>query len=444
MSRAISRNLVAQSYAQAVSFAVQLGMVPVLIALWGVETFGVWALVTALPAYLAFSDFGFTFIAKNDMAMRVSGDDRAGALVTFQSIFVILLAVAASLGGVLVALVYALPLEGIFNLGPVSKSDLQAALTLQIGAALGYQFTLLLSAGVRCEGRAALETGFAATGRLVEAGAILVAALLGGGLVAAAAAALVARVAVVFFLVAWLRRTTPWLTLGTRRASRARIKALLGPSLDYMAIPLSNALLIQAPVVILGVTATPAMVAVYSVTRTVTRLGMSVGNMVSYAFTPEYSFAFGRRDRASFDRLLRTQARTIAALALIYAALAAWIVPWGVAFLSSGALQPVTSLSLSLAGAVVFEILWTNIFSPFSAINAHRRIVRAFVIVTAFAIASAAGLGGPTQIALCVLGAHLAMLVVTAQQVPRLRDAIATLAPSKATAPPPRKPQTAP
>ena len=424
MTRALSRNLGAQVYAQAVTFAVQLGMLPLLIWAWGVETFGVWALLTAIPAYLSFSDFGFTFIAKNDMAMRVAAGDREGAIETFQSILALLVLVATALGFALLGLVCVLPLDRIFNLGGLPLDEVRWVLGLQIVMALIYQFFLLASAGVRCEGHAALETVFGATGRFVEATAIAAAVLSGGSLLAATLGALVARLAALVFVTGWLRFRTPWLRIGFSVATRARLACLFGPSVGYMAVPISNALLIQAPVLILGAVATPAAVALFSVSRTVARLGMAATNMVTYAFVPEYSFAWGRRDGDGFRHLLRLQTGVIWAAVAMYAAAAFWLLPWGVRLVSHGQIAPRAALCAALATGVVFEMLWTSVFAPLSAVNRHRVVARAFLVFSVAAIVVSMPLATPVAIGWAVATAQLCTMLVALPQVFVLRRAL--------------------
>jgi hypothetical protein len=60
----------------------------------GADHYGAWLVLTAVPTFLTFSDFGFTFVAKNEMVIAVAAGDRDRALGTFQSIFGLLNIVA--------------------------------------------------------------------------------------------------------------------------------------------------------------------------------------------------------------------------------------------------------------------------------------------------------------------------------------------------------------
>lgn len=404
---ALGRNVAALLTGQAVTLLVQLGAVPVLTACWGVERFGVWLLLSAIPAYLVLSDFGFTVIAKNDMAMRVAAGDRRGAGETFQSVLVLLILAAAVLAPTGLAAVAYAPLDALFDLGAEPLSSVRAVLAVQALSVLAYPFCLLFYAGVRCEGRAATETLMAAAFRALDAAAVMAVALLGGGLVAAAAAGLLLRLVNVVALAAWLARTTPWLTLGVGGASRSRLAALAAPALGYLLVPITNAALIQGPIVALGATSSPATVALFAVTRTVARLGTTAANLLNYAFTPEYSFAAGRRDRAGFLRLLRGHLVVLLVVTILFAGVMVVGGDRGIWLLSRGAIAPVPALTLLLVAGACLEMLWSGGFSPLLATNGHGRIASVLACGAIVSIGAAILAGsGPVPLALAVAAAH--------------------------------------
>lgn len=417
MKRALSRNMSAQVYSQVVTLVVQLGSIPILISIWGLETFGVWVLLTALPNYLTFSDFGFTFVAKNDMSIHVSRGDRAAALITYQSIFMLLLSVLALLAIVFGVLILTVPLERVFILGPISKSMAQEILALLFAKVMLYQLILLLSAGVRCEGRPAREAAFTATLRLVEGLALVGIALSGASPAVAAAGMLL--VYGVGLIVLWLllHFSTPWLKLGFAHAQRSRLRSLLSPSLSYMLFPLGLALLIHAPIIILGTVAGPTTVTLYSVTRTVARIGTSASNVVNHAVVPEYSFAWGRGDISGFKSKMRVHALWTSIVAGLYALLSLWLIPLGVEILSGGEIITPTPLVLAFLAAVLAEILWTASFAPLSAINRHGLVARAFFCLTLVALTAAALLAEPVAMAICVAVAGGLTLIVALLQL---------------------------
>jgi len=410
----LTKNFSAQVFSQAVTIGVQFGSVPLLILAWGIERYGVWVLLTALPAYLNFSDFGFTFIAKNDMSMRVSAGDRAGAMETFQSIFGLLSIAGAVLIAAVSLLLFVAPVGSWFNLGSETIQQARGVLGSQTVSVIAYQFFLLLCAGVRCEGRPATETMFAASARLFEAAAIAAAALSGAGLAGAALAGMASRLLSLVLLAVWVRRNTPWLEIGLKYATAARLRAMAVPSLTYMLVPVSNALMIQGPLVILGAVTTPATVALFSVTRTVARLGTAGSNMLSFGLQPEYSFAFGQRDHGRYRQLLKIHAALLVAGLIAYGLCVVFLGPLGVRLISHGQLAFSTTLLWTLGVATAFEMVWTALFTPLSAINAHKMVSATLAAVLVIASVVVTPIATVLHLALALVVVHMVMTAVAA------------------------------
>lgn len=374
MSKVLKQNIFAQAYSQVVTLAVQIITIPFLIYFWGVELFGVWLILTAIPTYLALSDFGFTFIAKNDMSIHVSAGDKKQALVTFQSIFILLIIICFTLAILLYLLVSLIPFDKLLNIGPVSIESARYVLLIQFFSVLIYQFFLLSCAGLRCEGMPVLESFLAATGRLLEAISIILIAGLGGGLVEASLGILVIRIIFLVIGIIIIKTKIPWLIYGFTVAKIDRIKELAGPSLSYMLVPMTNALMIQSPVVILGAFSTPATVALFSVSRTVARLGMSGANMLSYAFTPEYSYAWGAKNIPRFKKALGYHFKLFSLGFIIYLCISLLFLTDIVEILSKGKIEADFMLCFILSFAVMLEMLWSTLFTPLVSINIHKKL----------------------------------------------------------------------
>src|ERR1700722_7582986 len=90
----VSMTFAMQMYSQILTVAQQLLLAPLLLYLWGIEIYGVWLLLSAIPIALSVSDFGLTTIAKNEMTMRVARKNQQGAIETYQSVFVMLTGIA--------------------------------------------------------------------------------------------------------------------------------------------------------------------------------------------------------------------------------------------------------------------------------------------------------------------------------------------------------------
>lgn len=405
----LGRNIAAQAYSQIVTLGIQIGSIPLLIWAWGLETYGLWLLLSAVPAYLTLSDLGFTFVAKNSMSIAAMRGERSAAVEIFQGVLALLLVIVSGLAPVLLCAAWLVPFDSWIQLGDVAPSAARTAISSLVLSALLYQLSLLLCAGLRADGRPAAESFFVANVRLLETAAICVAAGLGAGIAGAALAGLSVRVASLAWLALWMHRHVGWLPIGIGRASRKQLRALLGPSLSYMLVPIANALLIQGPILILGAVAGPASVVLLSVTRTVSRLGVAGANMLNFAFTPEYSFAYGAGDRRAFGAHIRLHFVLLGLGLLCYLAVMALFSGWTVGLLSHEQVVPVASLTALMVIGVCFELIWTGLFSPISAVNEHRSASLIFAVMSAIALIVASSAPSVWSLATAVLFVHAAM-----------------------------------
>jgi O-antigen/teichoic acid export membrane protein len=409
-------------YNQIVTIGVQFALVPILLHAWGTERYGVWLVLSAIPTYLTFSDFGFTYIAKNEMTIKVAEGNQHGALVTYQSVFLLLNIAAVCVGLLAGAVIWATQLGAIFTLGTVTENQAKLVLLLLAANVIFYQYFMLFSAGARSIGRAATEVAWAATARLATGIVTAVTALAGGDLVMAAALGLLTNLLFGLAFHQWLRRVVPWLFLGWSLSSRKEVKRLVNPSVSYMFVSIAWATITQGPVVVLGIIAQPLEVVVFSTSRTLARLGTSVMNLVNSATWPEYSRLFGLKEIARFTRIFRLN------LAIALAGTAAFIPVTILAahfildFWTKGQVTVEQPFFTLLVLSVAAEMIWTTLFAPLAAVNRHITISYVFAVLSMIGVIGCYLLGGPYGLpgtVSALLAVHGVMIFVVIAQLMR-------------------------
>src|SRR5580658_2440970 len=277
--RRVLWGVLSQGYSQLVTVGMQLISVPVLMANWGLDTYGAWILLTTLPTYLGLVDLGFAQIAANDMTMRVAREDFDGAQDTFQTACALIgTIVAVALLG-FGAFAFLFPVSTIFHLNAISPSD--ASFTL---IALSFQvaFTIvhgLFGAGLRAIGHFPLMVGLNSTARLFEGVAVLVASYWHFSFFVTALSVASIRLMITLGAAITLFRKAKWLRFGVDRTNIKRFYSMLGPSLTYMSYSISYALNLQGAILLIGAALNPEAVAVFSATRTLTRMGTTASNV---------------------------------------------------------------------------------------------------------------------------------------------------------------------
>lgn len=412
------RGFAAQGFGQAISLIIQVVSIPLFLHFWGKTLYGEWILLSTVPAYFAFSDLGFANAAGNEMTMRVARGDRPGALVVFQSAWVLVTALSLALTALLMVAAYFVPLIHWLNLNTLSHGEVTlVALILVVQFFFDLQ-TSLLGIAYRCDGHFAAGTMIRNTIRLSEflAGAVVV--CLGGHLVLFALATMLTRMVGNGLTILDIRRRSPWLVMGWRHADLPTLKGMLSPALSFMGFPLGNALSLQGMVVVVGNVLGPVPVVAFSTARMMSRSVWQLMGAIVNTVWVELSAAFGAGDIPLARRLHRRtcQAAVWISVPLCLALLAAGGPVYHL--LTHGKVSYDPALFALLLLVVVCNSFWSASYITLVATNRHQKLALVYTLSTAFSLAIAAvltpllGLPG-AALALLVIDVFMSAYVVT-------------------------------
>ncbi len=400
------RGIGANTLAQVVGLIVQLVLVPVFATRWGLERYGIWLLLSSVPSYISLSDFGFATAAASDMTMRVARGDKRGALVTFQSTWILIVAVSAVLTTLFVAVAAFLPSSFLPGNATVGTSELRATLLILVLFALVCLQGSIFQAAFQCAGLYALGITLSAISTLVEGMSAVCVVMLGGSLSTLAISYLGLRIISLLVQSVVLRRTVPWLSFGVRHASWAEVKSLYRPAVAVMTLPLAQAVFLQGTVVVIGLAASPAAVPAFTAVRTLTRTGVQFATMVNHAIMPEMAGAVAVENVQLQARII---AITLQASALMVFPLACGILVlgrWFVGVWTHGAIDPSVALIAVMTLVMVLQGFWVPLSNLLLAANRHASYSYVFLATSLFFTA----LAYPTTLWLGPFGAGLALL----------------------------------
>lgn len=312
----------AHGFLAAVRLVEQVLSVPVLLLAWGVGTYGEWLMLSAFTAYFVLTDLGFTSAASNEIARRAAAGEEARA----RGLFVATTRVfgRASLGVVAVAaaLVAAAPVAATLGLERISDAEAKIVLILMLLNAAVQQNRLMLTAGYRARGayhRAMTIVGGIAALRVA---AMLAAVGLLGFRPVHAAMLIAAFMAIEFAaMLAGLRSVAmPRPRLFARRpGGEERLRPYLLMGVDFMLLPLTQAVALQGVLILVGVLLGPAAAAVYGAHRTLARLGYQVSQLFAMSLRAEAGLLSGAADLEGMRRLTLRATQAAVWLALIIA-----------------------------------------------------------------------------------------------------------------------------
>jgi O-antigen/teichoic acid export membrane protein len=418
--RRIALGIGANVIDQGAIVVIQLLTVALLVRFWGAERFGLWAMLTAIPAMLSLGDLGFGAAAGVRMTMELARDEPNEAAKTLRGairvigwaalVIVLLVALAIWLGQDLLA-------QWVPELGDGERLLLTVALAVYAIAVL---FAGLSQALLRSSGRFAQGMVLSTLTNVLESGFLFAAAGAGLGLAWAAAAWAGGRLAGV--CLQWLvaARALPELTQCWWHSAPGRVRELVKPSLAAMSLPLARTALLQGTVVALGAAAGAALVPAFVAARTLSRIGLQGAQLLTTALMPEFGGAAAQGSIRSVQRMVVLVTGVSLAIAVPFAASLAIAGPWFIKVWSGGQITAPAGLMAIMALSALLGGLWSPLSNLLLAVNRQAEFAAVFVALAAGGVLltwlTAASLGSAAP-ALALVLTDLAMLGVVGRLV---------------------------
>jgi O-antigen/teichoic acid export membrane protein len=419
--RRIGLGVIAQGYSQGVSILLQLVTTPMLIAIWGASQYGLWLIVSTLPAYLVLLDLGFSQTAANDMSVKMAHDERTAARRTYESLVGLFLCVVIPALVFCAMVVCLVPLDWLGSDQAASMQSHRTAVILLIGYVAAALLSGVVSAALRAEGLFSTMIALNTTSRLLEGfGIVVVARFLGAGIEGAAAAMLAVRLLATAVMIATLHAKSDLLRLRIAHAEISEARRLLWPSVMYLGFPLGNALSIQGALLAVGFFLSPATVAAFATSRTLARLGVSILAAINQVFLFEYAVRM-RNSR----RLLRLGYLHLAVECIGLVFFFGILLVFGARIYEiwlGGRVPFDQAVFLTVVCQSALESVWAACITPLIAWNKHAGVAASYVGGTAVAVLGVAGIlsaGGSLAQSMTVLAAMYGLLAIDA--VIRLR-----------------------
>src|SRR5581483_6658127 len=354
---------------------IQLVSVPAFMRTWGAHTYGEWLLMSAVPTYLS--------VADNDMAMRIAAGDRAGAVETFQSTWVLVTSLSLFFAAVVSAILLTVPLAQYLNITSIPPTQVRLVIAfLSIYSLASLQSGMLLS-GFRSDGYYALGTASINAMRLVENVATLALLMFRGEPVCVAMAAALIRSAGTVLLYFVLIKKLSWMETGMGRASLRRAKELIRPAVAFTAFPAGNALSIQGMTIVVGCTLGPIAVATFNPMRTLSRSAYQIIDAIKNAVWPELSAAYGARNWPLARKLHRACCQVAFWLACIAVIALSILGPTIFRLWTHGRVAMDVRCFYILLATVIASSLWSTSSAVSIAANLHEHLAILYLAGTA-------------------------------------------------------------
>jgi O-antigen/teichoic acid export membrane protein len=291
----VLRAVGAEWLGQILNFGVRLVLVPLFLSSWGAETYGQWLILTAAAAWFGLGDLGAQLYFVNRLtAAWVEGRQEEFQELLSTGLFLFLVSSLLLLICVLLALMWP-PL--LAWLGLESANPGVAKFVLAIMAArflIAFPVGLLLGV-YRALGAQATSVMYANLMILIQFIGSAIALYAGADMSVLATLEIVPQLFVITLVAIDLRKRLPSnVRLFTIASVKRRIlRDAVSPSLHFLGVQLSMALMIQGSVIVIAKSLGPVEVAVFSSMRTVSNVAFRFLTMLSHSVWPEFTRLHG-------------------------------------------------------------------------------------------------------------------------------------------------------
>ncbi len=348
MKRRIIAGMGANSFGMAITIGIQLVSLPLFLYFWDVSTYGVWLMLSAIPAYLSMADVGMVTAAGNKMTMAMGKGDLVEANRVFQSAQMFMAVVCGLAGMIAVPVILYAPLPFLQN------ADQRVALSALCIGVLAALFGGLSEAVFKSTKRYATGTMLSNYVRLGEWLGYMTGLVMVGSFAAVALCGLAVRLTGTLICMQLSRRGNHGIHWGIQGAERAEIRAMIKPAVSFMAFPFANALSFQGLTLLVGALFGPIAVALFNTYRTIARVAVQITAIFSHALWPEFSRLFGENAGLAVRHLFRRSALLGAAQAFLLSAILYVAAPFLLRIWTNNSIEfvPILMLLMLLYAAV--------------------------------------------------------------------------------------------
>jgi O-antigen/teichoic acid export membrane protein len=297
---------------QATNIASKIVVIPLSLGVLGQARFGAWLTLLAIVAWFGMSDWGTTSALINPLAKSIGAQRSEETQSLVSTGFYFLSAVGIALALPCVGLVWLLPTEHLLGLrGSGVDVDLRLAVTIVLGLNVclyNLQMTTVIASAMQ---RGYLSAIGEIVGRILTVVGLVFLNLRHDGSLAAFALAVTVPVVIqrLVLYVLLCRRDSAFIPI-PRRASRERLKSILGASSAFFLGGCGELLYTQTPNIVIAQILGASSVAVYAVTYQVFFSVFLLVSMLSLPLWPAIADAYqsGKVQwiRSSFRSIMRS------------------------------------------------------------------------------------------------------------------------------------------
>ena len=386
IKKTLFKNFLASGWGKISTVLFRLVQVPILLSFLGIEEYGRWLVLYALPSWLFLANLGFGNVAANDVSMAVGKGDLARARMIFSAAFRVVMYIL--LGGIILLL----PIILFFHWEKFLRvaADRHTEITwVLIWLTLSTLLTFIgeiFQARFRAARKAHTYMLLYSVRPWIELAFMLLVLQFTTRLDYLAFTTFLSTI--IFTLgVQWFSyRAMPELTYSGQPVEKGLLRHLFRKGLAFQAFPLGNALIYQGTIIVVQMILGPIAVAVFGSVRTLVRSINQVLELINQVMWPELSILFGTGDLPKAARLHRIGVVLSIGIALFFVLLLALFGERIFSWWTGGSIILPRTLLLLFLLPIPFNSLWFTSSVIHMASNKHEGLAIRYLIAMCMAV----------------------------------------------------------
>lgn len=376
-SRVVS-GMAALLYSQFVTIFTQFASLPIFLLRWTPTQYGMWVVISAIPIYLTIADAGVLTASANLMSMHRAREEIEEVRRVFKATLLVIL--------ILVTVVAVIVGLGLYFFTFGMTEDQRGALFALTLASLLTIASGLFDAAYRPFGKYAKVVHLLNIARLLDWAGMICAVLLGYALTGVAVGFLVGR-GVAFIAMYYLAtRDVPEIEWKLDGIKVELVKELVRMGGGFISFTIGSLFTLQGMLILVGAQLGGGAVAVFSTSRTLTRLLAQISVLSGKSVAPELAAMYGAKSAHQMSRLSKQMVRIVMSVTVLGAVFLAFFGPKILNLWSRGKLEFDPPVFYVLLGAAVTTAYWQIEAVRLTATNRHQFLAGVFLISSVLAI----------------------------------------------------------
>lgn len=389
----LNQRLLKSSAANSLSIIARIGnqllIIPILITGWSVGLFGEWVILSAVPVFLAMSDFGFIAAGSNELAKKASQETKENVQNFYDRYSVYFQRWSLLLAFILIFIAFTVPFNQLMGLKLISPEEASYIfLFLSLGALVS-QNSLSLLAGLRVQGKFHIGLLIRACSAITQIYITwLFVYVFETGPVEVSVSYL--SLSIITYVVEWLflkraglsQKVSPLKSL----IQGEPMKPYFLMGMEMMLMPFAQAITLQGSVILIGKLLDPISTAIYVTHRTLSRTSSSLLQVFSNPLRAEAGMLQKEEDKRLLTETTSLLSRITFWMALLVSFTLMTIGSWIFSIWTAGEILFHSELFIILLIAVIAEALWRIPTALRLGTNRHRPVAWGYLIFSAIGL----------------------------------------------------------